>query len=110
MTANTVVLHFPVNRIVRLHGVAAAKLDSINETEAKQEYLDELIEDQTDALLQAMFLNGVNIKGEEFNRMMAVSIECLRAATYKTIGLDHPLSEHIEQIATEIEKTYPVKE
>ena len=110
MAANTVVLHFPQSRIVRLNETAAQNLENLNETEAKKEYLDELIEDQLDAVLQALFLNGVNIKGEEFNRLVAVSIECLRAATYQSIGVDHPLHPQMEQMAVEIENTLPSKE
>jgi len=90
---SNVVHSFPVNRIVR------RSLPPQNYSEQfKKHHLNQLLDDKATILAVQLLLEGIDIDDVEFTKGLALAIEFLRAALYKTHGIDHPL----QPIATDI--------
>ena len=105
MKANNVIT-FPEGNIVR----RVPKPDEdLGNTFAinKKKYLDTLTEHYTSNLLHKLGIHGFTINDEDFIRNYAYTVECLRSTLYQSIGINHPLKEHVDKCIEEIERIKP---
>ena len=96
---SNVVHSFPVNRIVR------RSLPPQNYSEQfKKHHLNQLLDDKATILAVQLLLEGIDIDDVEFTKGFSLAMEFLRAALYKTYGIDHPLQLTATEIINHITK------
>ena len=97
---NEMIVSFPPDRIVRMPVPKNAE-EIIKKTQ--KNHINRLVEDQANLLASRLSMSGVDISSEDFQRQFALSIECLRASIYGTVGLTHPMQKPMAEMIKEIE-------
>ncbi len=69
----------------------------------QKNHINKMIEEQANLLACRLSMNGVDISTEDFQKSFALTIECLRAAIYNTVGLSHPMQRPMQEMIDEIE-------
>lgn len=64
---------------------------------AKEEYVNALVDHHCSTLLANISLSGIEIEKDEFMKDFAFTVETVRSSMYRSVGLDHPLHEQIDQ-------------
>lgn len=106
MTDNTnanVVIAFPTERIVRKP--TSIPTDTKN---VQKEYINGIVNDNAMILISRLAMAGIDISIDDFQKRYALVVECIRAITYDTFGIFHPLQEPITELIRAIE-SIPVK-
>lgn len=94
------VFKFPTSRIVR----TPSQVDSRGgEDERKKVSIDIIVDNCLEVFAAALASNRVDFKDGEVLRMFGFSMECLRAAAYRGLSIDHPLHALMLQFITEAE-------
>lgn len=94
------VFKFPTSRIVR----TPSQVDSRGgEDERKKVSIDIIVDNCLEVFAAALASNRVDFKDNEVLRMFGFSMECLRAAAYRGLSIEHPLHELMLQFITEAE-------
>lgn len=104
MIANTSnLLPFPKERIMRLRvpdGLSAEYVER-----SKINYLNSIVEHFSDQLIRALVAAGIDVVSGDFSKYFAAMIECLRAAVFRSGGIEHPLIGQMTAMIAEIENS-----
>lgn len=94
------VFKFPTSQIVR----TPSQVDSRGgEDERKKVSIDIIVDNCLEVFAAALASNRVDFKDGEVLRMFGFSMECLRAAAYRGLSIEHPLHALMLQFITEAE-------
>ena len=99
MTANNVI-EFPASRLKVIDG-GKEELSEELET-ARIEYLDKVVETIGDDIVKKIGKHGFQVTNEMFIKDLSYTIESLRCAIYRQVGLHHPFTEHISDITADM--------
>jgi len=102
-SANNNLIQFPRSAIMREHAVPLAN-DKESVESTQRNILTQMIDFHAGHLLQIFTLDGIDIKSEDFDKHFAVSIECLRASVFNTLGLYHPMLPFINDMVHYVDK------
>ena len=102
MIAN-VVISFPEDRVVRTQKPKTTKANKKLVADQQKLHINRLIEENASLLATRLVMSGINIGTDDFERNYAFTVECLRSALYKSVGLRHPLQDPINDIIRTIE-------
>lgn len=74
-------------------------LDEVREkiSHAKEEYVNALVDHHCSTLLANISLSGIEIDCDAFMKDFAFTVETVRSSMYRSVGLEHPLHEQIDQ-------------
>ena len=100
MNANTNLVLFPSDRIVRVK-LPESTQEAIQKTQ--KTHINQIIEEQADSIASRLAMSGVDISSDDFQKAFALSIECLRASVYATVGLHHPMHRPMKEMIEEID-------
>ena len=76
----------------------------------KKKYVNNIVEHYTNQLAMKFVQHGFNLQDENFLRDFSFSVESIRSGLYRTLGINHPFQElmdeaidTLEQLESEIE-------
>lgn len=101
-SANTNLIQFPKSAVKRENMVALHKNKEAVEA-TQRELLSQMIDYHAHHLVQVFALDGIDIESEDFDKLFALSIECLRATVYNTLDLHHPLLPVLKDLTEKVE-------
>lgn len=108
-SANNLIL-FPVDRIVRGAILGAPDAPEPPDIQAadrvilQKEALCRIVDREANRLLMELNNSGINLHTEGFDKNFSLSIECLRATVYQTLGIPHPLAHAMADLIESIDK------
>jgi len=65
--------------------------------EAKEKYINNLVDQHCSQLLASISFSGMDIEREDFMKDFAFTVETVRSSMYRNMGLYHPLHEQIDE-------------
>lgn len=72
--------------------------------QAKEKYINALVDHHSSQLLAGISLSGLDIDTDEFMKDFAFTVETIRSTMYRSMGMDHPLQESIDEVINVVEK------
>lgn len=81
-------------------------LDGINQkiVEAKTQYIDTLVDHHGGQLLHAIAMSGFDVEDDVLMKDFTFTVETLRSLMMRSMGMEHPLHEIVEQTVTLADK------
>lgn len=99
--ANTGILQFPKDRIVR------AKIPEEyqhRQIEQHKQFLNVVTDQETAELFTRLMMAGLNVQDEKFQRKFVLITEFTRATIFESGGLDHPLIKVMDKALATIKE------
>lgn len=92
----TNILFFPENKIVRGRPI---NKEQFNEEiiEHKIKYVDYILSKNMSSLFTKLGLEGINTETEQFYKDYSFTVETLRAALYRTMEMEHPIQDFVDE-------------
>tara|TARA_A100001011_G_C14053453_1_gene732895 strand:- start:189 stop:533 length:345 start_codon:yes stop_codon:yes gene_type:complete len=109
-SANTNLIQFPKSAIIKRENIVALHKNKESVEATQRELISQMIDYHAHHLVQVFALDGIDIESEDFDKLFALSIECLRATVYNTLDLHHPLLPVLKDMAEKVEMAVDVKE
>ncbi len=72
--------------------------------QAKEKYINALVDHHSSQLLAGISLSGLDIDTDEFMKDFAFTVETIRSTMYRSMGMDHPLQESIDEVISVVDK------
>lgn len=84
---------------------AEASLSEVQEKidKAKEKYVNALVDHHSSQLLANICLSGIEVETDDFMKDFAFTVETLRSSMYRSMGIDHPLQEQIDEAVSLVE-------
>lgn len=70
---------------------------------AKEKYVNSLVDHHCSQLLAGISLSGIEIETDEFMKDFAFTVETVRSSMYRSMGIEHPLHEQIDEAIDVVE-------
>jgi hypothetical protein len=93
---STNVILFPTQR----RGAPPQSLEEVleNVETARKEHVEFLIDEIAPAIFNRVYEEGFDLGHEDNTKITGMLVECLRAALYNAVGIDHPLMSVADQL------------
>ncbi len=91
------VIEFPKHKVVR---DVPAEVHLARQAKADQKFADAVVDELTGIMITELDNFSVEVASKEFSKDFILVIDALKAAVYRSIGLDHHLHDFIDKNVT----------
>ena len=91
------VIEFPKHKVVR---DIPAEVHIARQAKADQKFADAVVDDLTGMIITELDNFSVEVATKEFSKDFILVIDALKAAVYRSVGLDHHLQDFIDKNVT----------